>query len=69
VIKGSVYDYKSKDTLIYNTEEGKLITTIGLNGMIIVNTPDIIAVFHKDDNTRLKEFFKKFEEDGFGQYL
>ncbi len=69
VTKGNTYDYQSKDTLIYNTEEGKLITTIGLNGMVIVNTPDIIAVFHKDDNTRIKEFLKKFEEDGFGKYL
>jgi mannose-1-phosphate guanylyltransferase len=69
VTKGSTYDYMSKDTLVYNTEEGKLITTIGLDGMIVVNTPDIIAVFHKDDNTKIKEFLKKFEEDGFGEYL
>lgn len=69
VTKGDVYNYLSKDTLVYNTEEGKMITTIGLEGMVVVNTPDIIAVFHKDDNTKLKEFLKKFEEDGFGKYL
>jgi mannose-1-phosphate guanylyltransferase len=68
VIKGNCYDYDSKDTLIYNTEETKLITTIGLQGMVVVNTADVIAVFSKDDNTRLKEFLKKFEEDGFGSY-
>lgn len=69
VEKGNVYNFGSKDTLVYNTEEGKIITTIGLDGMIVVNTPDVIAVFHKDDNTKIKEFLKKFEEDGFGRYL
>ncbi len=69
VTKGKTYNYISKDTLVYNTEEGKIIVTVGLNGMIVVNTADVIAVFHKDDNTKIKEFLKKFEADGFGQYL
>lgn len=69
LVKGKSFDLDSKDTLIYNTQEDKLIATIGLNGMVIVNTPDVMAVFHKDDNTKIKEFIKKMEENGLENYL
>jgi len=66
---GEGFDMNSKDTIIYNTEEGKLVATIGLEGMIVVNTPDVVAVFHKNDNTKLKEFLKKLEEGGLANFL
>jgi mannose-1-phosphate guanylyltransferase len=69
VINGQSFDLDSTDTLVYNTESGKLIATIGLKGMVVVNTPDVLAVFHKDDNTRIKEFLNKIEEEGLDQYL
>lgn len=69
VVNGRSFDMDSKDTLIFNTEADKLIATIGLNGMIVVNTPDVLAVFHKDDNSKIKEFIKKMEENGLENYL
>lgn len=69
VVNGHSFDMGSSDTLIYNTQSDKLVATIGLEGMIVVNTPDVLAVFHKDDNTRIKEFLKKMEEEGFDKYL
>lgn len=69
LVKGKSFDMDSKDTLIFNTEDTKLVATIGLNGMVVVNTRDVVAVFHKDDNTRIKEFIKKLEEEGLQEYL
>lgn len=69
VIHGNVKDLGSTDTLVYNSEDSKLLATIGLNGMVVVNTKDVTAVFHKNDNTRLKEFIKKLEEEGLERYL
>lgn len=66
---GNSFDLDSHDTLIYNTEPNKLIATIGLDGMVVVNTKDVVAIFHKHDNTRLKEFIKKLEEHGLENYL
>ena len=48
VTKGLVVDYASSDCLLYNYEPGKLLTAVGLEGMIVVNTGDAILVVHKD---------------------
>lgn len=69
VTKGNVYPYQTKDSIIYNYEEGKMIATIGINGFVVVNTPDVIAIFPKEDNTKLKELLKKFEGTEYEKYL
>lgn len=38
----------SRDTMVYNLEDGKLVTGIGLDGMVVVNTRDAIIVVPKD---------------------
>jgi len=69
VTKGNVYPYQTKDSIIYNYEEGKMIATIGINGFVVVNTPDVIAIFPKEDNTKLKELLKNFEGTEYEKYL
>ena len=69
VTKGNVHDMGSKDSLMYNLEEGKLLVTIGLNGFVVVNTPDVVAVFRKEDNTKLKDLLKGFENNELSKYL
>ena len=69
VIKGNVLDMDSKDSIIHNYEKEKLVATIGLNGFVVVNTKDVVAVFHKNDSVRLKEFLKKFEGTELEKYL
>ncbi len=66
---GNSFDYESHDTLIYNQENEKLIATIGLKGFVVVNTKDVLAIFHKDDNTKIKEFLNKLEENDLSKYL
>ncbi|WKZ29925.1 MAG: sugar phosphate nucleotidyltransferase [Candidatus Dojkabacteria bacterium] len=60
---GPAKDMGSEDTLIYNTEADKLVVTIGLKGFVVVNTKDVVAIFHKNDNTKLKEFLAQLEKD------
>jgi mannose-1-phosphate guanylyltransferase len=69
VTKGEIYDLNSKDSLMYNLEDGKLLVTLGLNGFIVVNTPDVVAVFRKEDNTKLKELLKNFEGTELEKFL
>lgn len=69
VVDGNVVDVDSHNSLIYNYDKNKLVTTINLNGMVVVNTPDAIAVFPQEDNTRIKELLKKLEEQGYDEYL
>jgi len=69
VTKGLVHNYKTKDSLVFNYEEGKILSTIGLDGYIVVNTPDAILVCHKDQIPNIKEMLKKFEDTDLKKYL
>ena len=60
VTRGLVIDAGSKDSLIYNYEDKKLVMGVGLEGMIVVNTPDAVLVVHKDDIRQVKELVENF---------
>lgn len=69
VVKGNVADLGSEDTLIYNYEDKKLVATIGLKGYVVVNTPDVVAIFPGENNQKLKELLKGFENSELEKYL
>ena len=55
VKRGLVRANRTKDSLLYNYEEGKLLAAVGLDGMIVVNTEDALLVVHKDQIALVKE--------------
>jgi mannose-1-phosphate guanylyltransferase len=55
--------------MIYNQNDAQLVTTIGLDGFVVVNTGDTILVCHKDRIQDIKELLKKVEEEGYEEYL
>lgn len=67
--KGTVLTRETTDSFVYNEEEGKLVTTIGLEGMIVVNTKGALLVCHKDDVPNIKELLNDVESEGLGEYL
>lgn len=67
--KGQVIARSTTDSFIFNEESDKLVTTIGLDGMIVVNTKDAILVCHKDSVPEIKPLLKDIEVDGFESYL
>jgi mannose-1-phosphate guanylyltransferase len=69
VTLGNVIDMNSQNSIIYNYEDKKLISTINLKDMVVVNTPDAVAIFHRNDNNALKEYLKLLEEKGYTNYL
>lgn len=66
---GNVVTMQSKDCLVYNGEDKKIVTTIGLDGVIVVNTPDALLVCHKDQVPMIKELLKKLEQENHSDYL
>ena len=68
VTKGSVVDEQSRDCLIYNYTPDKLVVTVGLEGMIIVNTEDAILVVHKDQIPLVKKVVEGFEGSALEAY-
>jgi len=67
--KGNVVDVESSDSFIFNEESDKLVATVGLKGMVVVNTKDATLVCHKDDVPRIKELLAKIKEEGLEKYL
>jgi len=69
VTKGLVHNFKSKDSLVYNYVEGQIVSTIGLEGFIVVNTPDALLVCHKNQIPEIKNMLKGFEDTDLKKYL
>ncbi|MFW5702433.1 MAG: mannose-1-phosphate guanylyltransferase [Candidatus Dojkabacteria bacterium] len=63
VTKGAVKTHKTTDSLIYNYIKKQTVTTIGLDGFIVVNTPDAILVCPKDQVGEIKELLAEFKGD------
>lgn len=66
---GNTYELGSVDSFVFNEEPHKLVSVIGLNGMIVVNTKDALLVVHKDQVPEIKTLLSKLEKDGKEQYL
>ncbi len=61
VTKGLVKNSETKDCLIYNYEEKKLVAVVGVEGMIVVNTEDAVLVVHKDYIPLVKQLVNNLE--------
>lgn len=59
----------SSDCLVYNGEPNKIVTTIGLEGIVVVNTGDALLVCHKDKVPEIKTLLAQLEADGQTKYL
>ncbi|HFC12722.1 MAG TPA: hypothetical protein ENJ56_07750 [Anaerolineae bacterium] len=55
VTRGLVIEHGSRDSLLYNYQNDKLLAAIGLDGMIVVNTENAILVVHKDQIPLVKK--------------
>ncbi|HRH23532.1 MAG TPA: hypothetical protein PK295_02800, partial [Candidatus Magasanikbacteria bacterium] len=69
VMIGNTYEIGSTDSFIFNEEPHKLVSVIGLDGMIVVNTKDALLVVHKDQVPEIKTLLSKLQEDGKENYV
>lgn len=61
VTEGLVITEACQDSLVYNYEKGKLVVTVGVEGMVVVNTEDAVLVVHKDQIPLVKKIVNEFE--------
>jgi mannose-1-phosphate guanylyltransferase len=69
VAHGQVAAYNTSDCLLYNLEKGKILTAVGLNGMVVINTPDALLVVPKSEVVHVTKLIKKMEQSGLNKYL
>jgi mannose-1-phosphate guanylyltransferase len=68
VEQGLVATMETRDSLIVNEDEKKLVAVIGLDGMIVVNTKDALLVVHKDHIPDVKKFVNKLNDTDLEKY-
>lgn len=69
VTQGEIIDMDSKDCLIYQTQDKKIIATVGLKDLIIVDTKDALLVCDKSRTQEVKKVIEKLKEDKKDSYL
>lgn len=69
VTQGSVFDEGSQDCLIYQTQPNKITATIGLEDLVVVDTPDALLVSQKDRISEVKKIIEKLKESKKEKYL
>lgn len=62
VIKGQHIGIDTSKSLIYG-QPGKLIATIGLDNLVIVDTADALLICHKDRSQEIKKLVEKIREN------
>lgn len=69
VERGKVISQNSRDCFVYNTVADQLVTTVGLDGIIVANTKDGLLVCHKDHVPNIKPLLEKIKEEGMEELL
>ena len=61
VINGKVLLTDCRDSLVYNYTD-KLVVTIDINGLLVINTHDVVLVCHKNSVPKIKKLVEKLSE-------
>lgn len=67
VSQGHHIGIDDKNCLIY--AQDKLLATVGLENIVIVDTPDVTLVCNKDKSQDVKKLIEKLKEQGMDKYL
>lgn len=69
IIKGTVIDIKTEDSIIINNNKDDIIACIGINNLVIVNSNDKILIANKDQINDIKLINEKLKERKLEKYL
>lgn len=67
VVSGKVVDLGSRDSILY--ADRRLVATIGLSGMVVVDTPDATLVCPKDRSQDVKAIVEVLKKQGAPEHL
>lgn len=67
VIKGDVLAIDTKNSLIY--ADSRLVSTLGLDGILVVETDDVVLIARKEEAQRVKDLVGKLKNLGKKRYM
>ncbi|MBV6409079.1 MAG: Alginate biosynthesis protein AlgA [Rhodocyclaceae bacterium] len=65
VARGDVLLHESRDTLAY--ADGRVVACVGVENLVVVETPDAVMVAHKDRTQEVKHIVARLKADGRAQ--
>jgi mannose-1-phosphate guanylyltransferase len=69
VMGGMHVPIDTQDTLIYMNQEHRLIVTIGVEDMIVVDTGDVVLVCPKDQAQKVRQVVDQLKETNNGSFV
>jgi mannose-1-phosphate guanylyltransferase len=69
VTRGRVVQLQTQDSFIYNLSEERLVAAMGLEGIIVVDTPEVLLVVHKDSVRHLGDLLRELGVQGHDELL
>jgi len=63
IMGGQHIGLETKNSLVYGSQENRLIVTIGLNDLVVVDTGDVLLICHKDQAQKVRQIVSQLEDD------
>ena len=67
IVRGAYAGIDTDNTLVFG--DTRLIATIGIKDMVIVDTPDALLICPKDREQEVRELVRKLEKEGYQHWL
>lgn len=67
VLKGDVLQRNTRDTYVH--ADSRLVATLGLDGLVVVETKDAVLVAHKDHVQDVKNIVEQLKQDGRAEHI
>lgn len=64
VIGGQHIGLETRDSIVYLTQEHRLIVTIGIENLVVVDTGDVLLVCHKEQAQEVRKVVNQLKEQG-----
>ncbi len=69
VVKGQMIAENTRETLVYGNNEKRLIVTIGVDDLIIVDSGDVLLIANRDQAQDVRKVVEKLKEENRKEYL
>jgi mannose-1-phosphate guanylyltransferase len=69
VTRGKVVQVGCTDSFVYNSSDERLVAAMGLEGVIVVDTPEVLLVVHKDSVRNLGDLLRELGVQGYDHLL
>lgn len=61
---GEHFSLDTHDSLIYSQKENRLVVTVGIDDMILVDTGDVLMICHKNHAQKVRQVVQQLKEKG-----